>query len=536
LERARAEFLRLGLDRITDDEEILSLDARLLKAQALEATGVERQRLAHQAAERYGDAYRIAHGSYPGINRATMMLLAGEAEDAAKQAQAVLTILPQADAGRGEAAYFRAATRAEALLLLGRERQALAALADAIALHPTGYEVHAVTLRQMELILSLQARPLNLLDPHRPPRVATFVGHLFSPTAGSADEQRMAQAIADLIAQEHIGTAFGALAAGADILVAEALVAAGADLHVVLPCPTEAFIAHSIQPFGPAWQPRFDRMMAAAKTTRHVLLGDAVPDAFTTSFAGGVSMGLAALQADALATAAVQLAVWDGQSFGMTAADVQRWRTSGRRTLVVEAPKRAAPARARPEASPTRLQAMLFADIRGFGSLPDGLVDRFLHTVWHALADAVARLDEPPRLLNSWGDGLFLVFDQVAAAAQAALALQDRFRMIDLAAAGLPDQLALRVGGHYGPVHPIEDPFTRKPTVIGSQVVIASRIEPVTAPGSIYVSEPFACALALTTDGRFRCEQVGEVQPRKSGRTLLLFSLRRPGSASPATR
>ncbi|MBL4837057.1 MAG: hypothetical protein JKY34_05720, partial [Kordiimonadaceae bacterium] len=65
------------------------------------------------------------------------------------------------------------------------------------------------------------------------------------------------------------------------------------------------------------------------------------------------------------------------------------------------------------------------------------------------------------------------------------------------------------------------------PGVFGPEVSFAARIEPVTVPGSIYVSEPFACSLAVNTTDKFRCEYVSEIHPPHRQQPLPLFSLRR---------
>ena len=138
-------------------------------------------------------------------------------------------------------------------------------------------------------------------------------------------------------------------------------------------------------------------------------------------------------------------------------------------------------------------------------------------------------MEAGPLHVNTWGDGLFLVFDTVMAAAGAAVALQAAFRAVDLRAAGLPEGLALRVGGHYGPVHAIRDPFLGRPGFLGREVTVAARIEPVTAPGSIFVSEPFAAALAIAGGGRFRCEPVTPEGGDGHAGPHPLFSLRETG-------
>jgi hypothetical protein len=62
------------------------------------------------------------------------------------------------------------------------------------------------------------------------------------------------------------GLAYGALAAGADIVAAEAALEAGAELHIVLPAAPDLFRAESVAPLGADWGPRFDRLVDAAAT------------------------------------------------------------------------------------------------------------------------------------------------------------------------------------------------------------------------------------------------------------------------------
>ena len=114
----------------------------------------------------------------------------------------------------------------------------------------------------------------------------------------------------------------------------------------------------------------------------------------------------------------------------------------------------------------------------------------------------------------------------MASAAEAALAMQAGFARIDLAAAGLPPYLALRLGGHFGPVAEVIDPFVGKANFYGTHVTIAARIEPVAVPGAVYVSETFAALLALRAPGRFRTEYVGQTELAKGFGVMRLFALR----------
>jgi adenylate cyclase len=56
------------------------------------------------------------------------------------------------------------------------------------------------------------------------------------------------------------------------------------------------------------------------------------------------------------------------------------------------------------------------------------------------------------------------------------------------------------------------DPLLGKDNWYGSAVARAARIEPITPPGEIYVTEPFAAILALETGlDAYSCEYDGEV-------------------------
>jgi class 3 adenylate cyclase len=127
---------------------------------------------------------------------------------------------------------------------------------------------------------------------------------------------------------------------------------------------------------------------------------------------------------------------------------------------------------------------------------------------------------------NTWGDAVFVVLSDAGAAAACALDLQNTMMAIDLEADGLPPHLALRLGGHVGPVFPFYDPVLDGPNFIGSHVSRTARIEPVTPPGAVYVTEPFAAALVL--DGRrdFVCDYVGQMAAAKDYGFLRMYRLR----------
>ena len=127
----------------------------------------------------------------------------------------------------------------------------------------------------------------------------------------AADEVR--RAATDWIRGRHIGFAYGSLAAGGDLVVAEAMVESGADLHVVLPFDVESFLDASVRPAGDDWERRFSACLESATsvtvTSDSAYLGH--DELF--AFASQVAMGRAVIRANALASEVTQLAVWDGE-------------------------------------------------------------------------------------------------------------------------------------------------------------------------------------------------------------------------------
>jgi len=538
LEQAEKEFYRLKLHKVNGNEDILGLWGRLLKSKALEASGEARQLLALDASEQYAFAYEQTGGTYSGINTAAMALIGGDETTSYALAQRILVQLTEKYPAPGEDAYYHMATQAEAYLLMGDVDEARETLMDAQSLDPHNFAAHATTLQQFEMILTAQGKDPAWLDPLRPPKALHFAGHLFSESGGLQilDHEHVDQIkkkIERIITTEKIGFAYGALAAGADILIAEQLLAVGAALHVVMPCAEALFVEKSILPFGAEWQPRFEACMAAAASVRYVSADTETMDDLSTVFSSEVAMGLALLKAQSLATEAVQLVVWDEHipiSGAGTARDAILWAKNKRRQIVVPYPVARKVVSLWPHLVTEKergLKAMIFADVRGFGALNEAQVPVFIDAVLNPLAACVKKLGPHVKYVNTWGDGLFLVLDSVDAAAEVAIALQECFHEIDLKAAGLPLFLALRVGGHYGPVHEMDDPFLNKSGMFGTEVSFAARIEPVTVPGSIYVSEPFACSLAANTNNIYRCEHVRDISPRRDRPPMPLFSLRK---------
>ncbi|NNF08757.1 MAG: adenylate/guanylate cyclase domain-containing protein [Acidimicrobiia bacterium] len=519
-----------GLPRL--EEDVAALRARLVKDTALALTGEDRRRSAAEASGLYEAVYR-EHGSYFAcINAATMARVADETERAevlAREARE-LVAAPRADDAEEDDAYWRAATRAEAALLLGERQAAAQAMADAIAASDGNPALRATTRRQLQLVCRETGLDPALVEGLPVPSVLHFTGHRF--TGRDEDEDALRAAIDDKLDETGARIAFGALAYGADILVAEQVLARGDSLHVVLPCPADQFVEWSVAPGGENWIERFDTCIAEATSVWCDPSYAPAEDAVVYAFGSRLAMGHTVIAADALTSVAFQLALWDGEngeSEAGTGSDVRAWQETGRVTEVIPCrhPDTAAAAKPGGGAPPMELRAMVFADFRGFSKLDERQVVAFYESVMAAMADSIDHSGDEVLFRNSWGDGLYLVYQTARGAALGSLALQEAFRSLDLPALGLPPDMGLRIGVHAGPVFAAPDPIRREPSYFGTHVTRTARIEPRTPPGEVYMTASSAALLALDPVPGMTPEYVGHFATAKEFGVFPMYVLTR---------
>ncbi len=350
-----------GLLDSDSDAAALTLQARLVKDRAKRAAkGSEQARLFDQSAQIYVKAANLSGQSYPLINAASLSLFAGKAGQAEQFARQVLSLI-EADPDEGETPYWHEATRAEALLVIGQEVEARAALRRAIAIQPFAWEDHAATIGQFALILDEKGLESRWLDAHRPPSSVHFSG-----IAGLApDARNVKQTIEEYIVNNQPGFAFGALAAGADLVFAEAFLAwqdaacPAAELHVVLPVPVDRFRQLSVAAFGDHWLGRFDTALEQA-TSLKVYGFDDPELSLAVEYADMVAMGSAVRKAQALQSRACAVTVAiEGEELRPQLAS---WRDNGFPLAIIEGVRSGKVANSAPAAPPDqRLQTLVWA-------------------------------------------------------------------------------------------------------------------------------------------------------------------------------
>jgi class 3 adenylate cyclase len=516
-------------------EDAEALVARIAKDEALGSDGPRQSALLRRAAELYERAAERYGQYYSCINAASLFLLAGDESRAAQLAMTARERVKAApDAVTG--GYWSSATDAEAALILGNLDAARDAIALAASRAGEDFAALAVTRRQLRLVCAARQIDAAILDPLTPPQVLHYCGHRFDAAEGSVQvddaERHVAQGVQAFLRSRTVGFAYGSLASGADIVVAEALLDAGARLHIVLPFSADEFVPLSVGLPGSVWVTRFHRCRNLAATV--AVASDSAYRGCDELFAYGarISMGHALNHAAFLEARVEQLAVWNGlaaRGVAGTAHDIAAWARTGYATHIIDVSVSRPIAAAHPASvdSPREVRAILFADFRGFSRLRDEQFPVFLANVFSRLAGV---LDEHAGELlwrNTWGDAIAAVFTDVTAAASCALGCLEALDALDFASVGLPADLGLRIGAHAGAVMAITDPIRDELTYWGRELTRAARIEPRTPEGEVYVTDAFAALLALEPDSPFVAEYVGRVTTAKDFETIPMYRLRR---------
>ena len=532
---ARRRFTALGLDTIDEStiptslaEDIAALVPRLDKDMALRSDESDREGWARRSAAGYEAAYSRTSSPYLGANAATMWLLAGRVDQAQLLAGAVLDQV--ADSG----SYWDAVTEAECALVLGRVDRTRDALERAGTGRDSDPAARATTLRQLRTICHVVDIDPQILEPIFNASVVHYAGHRIVPDGvegrfPASEESRVATELKSHFAELNVGIGFGSLAAGADILAAEALLDMGAELHVALPFERDEFVRASVSRAGPEWVTRFERCLASASSVTTATGSEYLDDPVLFDFCSQIAMGDAIVRADALQTEAIQVAVWDGARHGGpvgTEVDVARWRASGNRSIVIGIDGGSPPVPSQSTSTKREIRGLVFADFAGFSSLSDAQVVSFQEEVMGSLAEAVAGYDANLLSGRTWGDGLYLVFDDIRAAARCALSLQGVVNDIDFEAIGLRGLRGMRVAAHAAPVFEGWDPIGRTSVYFGQGVTKAARIEPRTPEGEVYVTHAFASLAVLAGEETFECNYVGTIETAKGYGPVALYSLR----------
>jgi class 3 adenylate cyclase len=542
-------------------EETLGMLGRTYKDLARTATSAsQRAGFLKRAAQIYGEAYRKSKGYWTGINAATTSLLIGDKKRASELAAKVREqCLKEVADPRGDS-YWELAALGEAALIRRDWTEAGKWYARAGEQGKERFGDLDSSRRNARLILGYWKKDQSWIDKYlHVPSVVVFAGHMIDRP--DRDERRFPKEIEKAVAKEirakidklKPGFGFSSAACGSDILFLEAMLDYGSEISVVLPYNEQEFVRDSVEigPDAKKWRARFDNVLSKAArvitaSNQRLEIGGVAYE-----FCNQLLLGLAAIRCRQLDSTLVPLAVWNkkpGDGPGGSASVVTNWRSLGYKSEIIDISKLAQPAslakkseaKSSRETEPpatgpqfaSRIVAILFADAVGFSKLTEPEVPRFVEHFFGAIARLSRRFSKSIIAENTWGDGLYFVFDNVDLAGEFALQLADLAGKTNWSDKGLRTELNLRIALHAGPVYEFDDPITGRRNYSGTHVSRAARIEPITPPGQVYSSEAFAALAAARRTNHFTCDYVGQTPMAKGYGSFPTYHVRPRGASA----
>lgn len=510
------------------DEETLGVLARTYKdiANLAPHDAPERRENLTKAVEIYRAAYQKTGGFWTGINVATLERLLGNEAAAEETAEAVRSLC-SIDLERQRSAsipenelYWHLATLGEVELILGRFEEAGHFFKEAHAAAPTSYGNLNSTRRQARWLLefwrdagAMDGGVVALLDDWLPlPKVVVFAGHLIDDSERAVSRFPMGltepvkKTIRRWLGEHNAVIGFSSAACGADLLFQESIQELNGESHLVIPYDEDDFVANCVACAGDEWVERYQRVVD--RFSRFVITSPNLTgnDGLVYHYSNCVMSGLALLKARELnpdSPAPIGLVVWDGKAgdgIGGTDSFVTEWRDKGLDLFQIdvsqpvdpttgELPVRAishndravrrAPSPDSVESN-IEIRALLFGDAVHFSGLDENQVSEFVTHFMAPIGDIVDSFASSNCLRNTWGDGLFLVFEQVEDAGKCALQIcqfiSERIESGEWSRLNLPDRLNIRLALHAGPLKSITDPITGLRNYVGNHVSRAAQL------------------------------------------------------------
>ncbi|OQB42791.1 MAG: RyR domain protein [Candidatus Latescibacteria bacterium ADurb.Bin168] len=467
------------------DAETLGLLARCYKDLWERETDPDARRaLLTRSHDAYQHAYKVADSSWAGINAATTALFLGDTKHAHNLARRVADqCSKELDRKDGNIAdsYWTQATLGEAALILGDVEGAAEHYRNAATIGAGRWGDLCSTRRQARLLLGCLGLDARLVEECFVfPEVIVFhdgdqtaLARWDQPRNDRTEETfRRAFEAESRTRTPAIGCAV--LVAPADLLFLETIQNLGGETTVVLPYNREQCLRDIAAAGGAVWAKRCETAVRKAAAVVEASTHRHKKSQLTAAYAARLLEGLAAMRAQLLDTRVRHISGYSCAGGG--------------------------PEGSLPEDSelfPTEVKAFLFADAVGFGRLKDEAIPRFVEDFLGLVAEVTNACEVQPAVKNTWGDGLYLVFDTVEQAARFALDLRDSVTGKDWSSLITSGDFSMRIALHAGPAYRATDPVTGRLDYFGAHVNGAARIEPITPPGEVYASQAFSALLAL---------------------------------------
>ncbi len=514
----------------------------------------------------YLRAFELSSSYYPAINAATVALWQRNRKTACELAEKVKDLC-QVVLRKDPDDYWAAATIAEAELVLSIKEAEVSQIAlsyyqraSAIAHQLRHWGDLSSTRRQAKLICESAGWDFSSLQKiFDLPNVIIFSGHMIDssdrlrPRFPSHLVPAVAKEIKERVYRCDAQIGISSAACGSDLLFIEAMLERGAEIHVVLPWRKEEFLRTSVAiTDDPYWTQKFDQLLKQVTSVTYLSQQGAPGGNLGYVYCSDCMNGMALYRAETIGSDVTPVAVWDGKrgdGLGGTSSFVHFWRSRQRPVEIIdlsrisgisamEAPQEQqsfAFDEVKVSQGQQAVKTLLFADVVGYSKIPEEQIEYFAPEFLGMISQLIS---QPPRpvLTNTWGDAVYLVFDDPVAAGTVAL------RLLRAVQSGtwrtyLTAKMDLRIGLHTGPVTLCVDPVIRQITFTGSHVSHAARIEPMVREGEVWATEAFMSYATIANHARkqrgeetleFGFDYLGQIDFAKQYGRYPLFRLSSP--------
>lgn len=518
------KFLWAGYQQNEQDEELAGALGSVIKDQFRQTGDTQFARLSKEI---YLENYRLTQSYYTGINAATCSLVTGEDKQAGSIADELISYLEQ----QPQHNFWTMATLGEAYLIRGALTPAMQWYERAKQVVGKDFGKIQSVFAQLKFLRSYLSVPDELLHLFHPPIIVTFTGHMIDRPDSKEKrfpthiEDSVADKIKQVLEELDVQIGYCSLACGADIIFAEAMLARGAEINIYLPYAKDDFIATSVAFAGESWVERFNAILRSQKVK---IMSDekyyGTPDHH--AFMGKVLIGLSMLRARILDTEPFLISLLKqskrkkpkpgGSNYLVTHWPFKdRLITIDPSQFIVRRHKKKPdivldlPPFKPVENTTSAIRFIFFADIVGFSKLPELMrvtfVDQFLHQVAKEMRQQDLRLE----VINTWGDSIVAVSKDILHIMDFTAIVRSAIVRLNQVHTFSKQEVNIRIALHAGPVFKVYDPLIRKKSVAGSHIIRAARMEPITIPGSVYASAPFAAFLTAEAPDAYRIEHVG---------------------------
>lgn len=499
---SRDEVFRLMdtlIETVTESDAVytdaLSLLGRLEKDRYIRANpGNVKDTALANALEAYKNAYDITGGSFPGINAATLFLLADAKQEARKIAVDIIT-----SNASDQDEFWQLATLAEAHVLLEEYDSARHYYGQVVSSAGSNFGLLASIKKHLPLIDEKRRIPADIMEMLGGPAIGVFSGHMFdtadreTPRFPQSLREEVAGEIGEYIDEAAIKIGYSSAACGGDLIFCREMLKRGLEVNIVLPFAAEDFRRSSVALSGVDESQEYWDILKHANSVSIATDESHLNNPCLFSHAANLIEGYALLRAqqcDGEVNVIAAIDPYTSGEEGGTAELTIEWLEQGLDVHIIDIGK------LRGEVNTTSILPTVNKrpDVRHLDREIMTLVEVSSNThddvVHRVLAEKV-----PNDVEFLQGEGINRAFHNVKDAADYAYHVRVLASMVNWQELDLPEDTALQIAIHTGPVFPRSK--SKNKDYFGTHVFYAKELTEVTPPGCIYLTEP-AAALLLT--------------------------------------